>query len=220
MNRSELRTAIRLRTGMLTDDQMGTDTNLNSLITDAINYLTIEAPAGWPWQVYYGSFDTVAGTETYTFATIDATNTLLRIATLIMDIDGGHEVELSQQGPSDLRTYMARTPQGSPECWAVDGATVLLRPVPSAVYTIRFKGYKAEPTLSGDSASPLMPSVFHNAIVEQAAYLWYRRVGNMDAASIAKAETTHLVQKMQAYSRQSGGPSRIRDVRERQGGQW
>lgn len=220
MNRGELRTAIRLRTGMLTDDQMGTDTNLNSLITDAINYLTIEAGAGWPWQVYYGSFPTVAGTESYSFATIDGSNTLLRIATLIMDIDGGTELKLMQQGASDLRTYIARSPQGTPLSWAVDGSLVLLRPIPSAVWTIRFKGYKAEPVLANDSASPLMPPIFHNSIVEQAAYLWYRRTGNAEFASVAKAEVTHLVQKMQTYARQSGGPSRIRDVRHTEGGMW
>jgi hypothetical protein len=217
MNRAQFRDAIRLRTGMLSDDQMGTDAHLNSLIDDAIDYVQIEMPSGWPWQQYRGSFSTVAGTESYSFATIDGSNTIMRIGSMRVVLDTTYEVELEPRAFNDLVTMYSSTAQQTPESYAVDGRTVILRPIPNAVYTIKFRAVKAEPTLSGDSSVPLMPEMFHNTIVEQAAYLWYRRTSNDQLAQVAKAELTHLLARAMSYAREAAGPGRIKDVRERTG---
>lgn len=217
MNRLQLRDAIRLRVGMLSDDQLGTDANLNDLINQALHAIELEAAAGWPWQLYRGTFPTVVGTEEYGFATIDATNTIMRIGSLRLLIDGGYEAELAAMGYSDLVSYFATTQQATPEAYAVVGRTVVLRPIPSAVYTVKFSATKAEPDLSADSGAggtPILPATFHNAIVEQAAYLWYRRSNNSDQANVAKAELTHILSRMLGYAREQAGPGRIRDTLE------
>lgn len=217
MDLTTMRSAVRRRTGMLSDDQLGADADLTALINDAIHYLEIESPSGWPWQKYRDDFVTVAGTQEYAFTTIDSSNTISRIGSLRLIVDSNYEYELTQMSYPDLVTFYSSTNQSTPEAFAVSGRAVILRPVPSAVWTIRFAATKAEPDLSANDDEPLMPAMFHNAIIEQACYLWYRRSGNDNSAQVAKAELTHLIAKMMAYSRETAGPSRIRDVRETSG---
>lgn len=210
MNLAALITAVRTRTGMLSDDQLGTDTNLTDLINAAIHLLEIEMPAGWPWLQVRGSFVTVAADEDYPFTTISSSPTLARIGSLRLVTDSSAEFELQKMSYDDLVTRYGSVAQATPEAWAVYGTTVVLRPVPSQVWTVKYAGVRTEPDLaSGDS--PIMPAAFQHAIVDQAAYLWYRRTGNTDGAQVAKAEVTHWISKMFGYARQSAGPGRIRD---------
>ena len=62
-----MRDEVRLRTGALTTDQLGTDANLTSLINSALRWITMQHPNGWPWLRGEFPLATVAGTEDYDF---------------------------------------------------------------------------------------------------------------------------------------------------------
>jgi hypothetical protein len=101
---------------------------------------------------------------------------------------------------------------GIPECFAVDGQAVYFRPVPQGAFTIHYTAIIMEPDLVDPTDTPLMPAMFHDAIVEAATMLLFRSTQNVGGASICQAAVTDWVRRMREYASPYVGPGQVRDT--------
>ena len=212
MNFGQLRSAVYERTGLASTDPSMTDANMKNLVNAALHRFEVANPRGWDWLRYDGSFSLVSSTESYTFSTIDSTNTIMKVIEVRVDVGSGFRDPLPRVSKGELLGYYSDTIAGTPEAHAIDGRTMWVRPIPDNTYNCRFTAVKAEPDLSNDSDSPVVPAIFHSAIIEKAAELAFRRVQNRLGAEIAEAAFNEWVGQARSYSKPWGGPGHVRDT--------
>ena len=172
MDLDTFRTNIRLRLGIPSGDAMFSDTDLMNLTNTSIRHLSAEAD--WDWLIGSESINTV-----------DATETITPGATWVRTIDLtiGVYAPLRKITVDEL-DYMDGA-SGQPKFYAVMGGGIVLRPIPNAVYAIQHRFVKSETALTSGANTPLVPTVFHDAIVEYASYLAFRRINQMTDAKAA-----------------------------------
>lgn len=186
MNLGVMETAVRSRMGIPTDDAMYTDTPLDLDINSAIHH--IESLFDWPWLEAEETIAAVAGTDNYA-----PIATWLR--TIALQI--GDYPSLQRIGIEELRAMSASA--GRPFFYAVNREKLWVRPVP-AVNTLSFTHtyIRTETDLANDADLPLMPAIWHQAVVEFAAHLGFRRLKKSQQAQEAKADFDGWVQRMLA----------------------
>jgi len=186
MNVGGLQTRLRNRLGTPSDDQ-GLPVNM---LTDFLNEanLQIAMEHDWPWRLTSTTFPTVAGTSSYALPADHLRTRVLRIA---------QNRPLNERVLFDLeQTFYDDATRGEPTDFAVEGANILLRPIPDRVYTLTHWYLKVEPALAKDTDVPLMPEMFQTSIVELAAYYAFRRTGYTEQAAIAEGAYQKWIQKM------------------------
>lgn len=216
MDRATLRTAVRDRLLMSTTDAAGTDPQINSLINEALHLIETENPAGWDWLRVPFNFATVANTERYTFAAIAAGSTIPISGGIHAFVSVERTVPGSTSGPMPMTRLPRRQAQElypftlaqPPEVWYAEGLQLGLKPVPDSVYTISGIAIAAESDLAADGTSPIMPAMFHGAIVEKAAALLARRDQNPGKAAECEKMYADWVGRMRRY-RPYVGPGRV-----------
>ena len=131
---------------------------------------------GWDWMREDFSFQTVIGQRTYTPAQANAplltrwhTDTLRTFKT----VDGvAGEQFLCEWDYNVLRdTYMLGTPEsGPPSVFAIKpkGSSLLLAPIPDAVYTVSGEYQRRASSMEANTDVPDMPEEYHMAIVHGA----------------------------------------------------
>lgn len=170
MIRSALRTAVKDRLAIPSaGDALITDAFVNTSLDDALNRISSERD--WWW---------LAHTATLTFDTVNGQ------ASLPSDFMRANKLVINDSvvEPIPLDDYL--DPQGGEAAygWIVYGSTVKITPVPSTSTNGTFYYFRSEPSLSSDSSSPLMPAVYHYAIVAYAAYLCCARRQDETRASL------------------------------------
>lgn len=198
MNLAQMRDAVRTRIGVPAGDTFYTDQTLNDLTNEALQAIASEAD--WPWLQASTTFSTVAGTGTYT-PPADWVET----RTLCID---GYDA-MDPRTLAEIREYLS-TVRDVPSVYCVSGDTLLLRPVPSAVFTVTHDYVKNEATLITDADVPFMPAQFHYSIVAFACHLAYLRSGDVQRATAALADYGSWRQRMLRQRRRTAGPIRIR----------
>lgn len=193
-----MRTAVRTRLGNPSTDGFFSDAQLTDLVNEALQ--VISAEADWPWQEATTTFSTAAGTNTYTPPTD-------WIQTRALVIDGYDAMEYRTL--AEIREYLT-TSQDVPTAYTVSGETLLLRPTPDGVYTVRHDYVKSEPALANDTDAPLMPNQWRYSIVAFACHLAHMRQGDTGRAAGALAEYASWKQRMLRQRRRSSGPMRVR----------
>jgi hypothetical protein len=184
--RSEFRTAVRTRMGNPSTDGFFSDVNLNDLIDEAV--LTVGTEADWPWLMSTGSNISAAdGTATYAIGDTSYTRTRG------LCINGFDPLE--ERSLVDLRG-MPTTTEGRPLYYAVVGLTVHLRPVPDASYTLLHDIVTAEVALASDGASPLLPVMYHHAVVAKACELAHLRQSDAQRAALHLSEYAAWIERM------------------------
>lgn len=176
MNLTALRTAVRTRLGVPTNDALFTDTVVTSLINAALH--AIETKHDWEWLEADETLATVAS-QTY----VAPTDTDW-LRTISCTISG--RVPLERRTITELDLMLGDS--GTPRYWGVFNRKIELRPVPSAILSIKHRFVQAEPDLVSDSDTPLMPASFHTSIVELAAHYGFRRSKNLPAAGAALSD--------------------------------
>lgn len=216
MDRATLRTAVRDRLLMSATDAAGTDPQINSLVNEALHWIETENPNGWDWLRVPYNFSTVAGTERYTLAAIAAGSTVAIAGGIHSVVSAERTVPSSTSGPVPMMRLPRRNAQEvypftvtqPPEVWYVEGLTLGLKPIPDGVYTISGIAVAIESDLAADGTSPLLPLMFHSAIVEKAASLLARRTQNAGKAAECEREYQTWVGRMRRY-RPYAGPGRV-----------
>lgn len=159
-------------------------------------YLTI-CHDGMPWDFLEkeGQWDTVAGSDKYTYASI-ATGmsisgaSIREILTMTNDTDG---IVLTSMGWSDLEKVAASTQEtgegtGSPIIWTKWGSqgapTVRLYPNPDAVYTMGAICQLTPAEMTSNTDTPLIPLAWrHRVIVPYAAAMLLEQEGGAEAGA-------------------------------------
>ena len=198
MNLSQLRDAVRTRIGVPNADTFYTDQVLTDLVNEALQ--AVASDADWPWLQISTTLTTAAGDGDYdTPADWTETRSLC--------IDGYDAMEYRTLG--EIREYPS-TVTGVPAVYTISGDDILLRPVPSGVFTVQHDYVKNEQTLVTDADVPLMPTQFRYSVVAFACHLAYLRSGDVQRATAALADYGSWKQRMLRQRRRSAGPLRVR----------
>lgn len=160
----------------------------------------------WDFLEAEGTFSTVAGTDSYTYATI-GTTTLVptngapgEILAITDDTNantltalGWEALEQAVQG-----TQYASQPQGQPQAFAKWDSRIRLYPEPDAVYTLRWFGRQGVGVMSAGTDVPPLPLAWRHRILTPFAAAQLLR---MESGFSADYEASSLEQEaMQAVA--------------------
>ena len=205
MNLGQFRTAIDRRTGVATDTSAQTE-----WINFVLNELALEER--WPWLEKTTTVSLVAGTKSY------ALPTDVRTVVSVHD-DQEHDYDTGSIRDLALFNRSDDVPSqfGFGYFYATDGLNIFVAPAPSASGTLTVRYIANETALSGDSDSPLLPSSYHQAVVELAAFLVQnRRMAGTDDQRRADAYQKaygRIVHKMKREALRRVGPARVARIR-------
>lgn len=97
------------------------------------------------------TFNTVIGQWIYTSADNANISSLMKIDYVAAQI-GGMLQPLTQESPENIRVYNQQgTMSGQPMWWAYEGNSLLLSPVPSAVYAMTLDVFRSVPAPAADA---------------------------------------------------------------------
>jgi hypothetical protein len=199
MNRGELRTEIKNRLAIPSSgDGLITDSVVNTAIQDALN--VIATTRDWPWLLT---------SQQLAFpANIGATE-------LPCDFIRAKELVINGQPVTyvDLNQFLATDQLGYPYVWTTVGNDIKIFPIPGTLLLGTLYYYKAEPELTTDGQSPLMPSFLHQWIVAYGAYLCALRRQDEGRAQVYFAQSNDLLNRMRDDVRRKTG-RRIQTSRE------
>lgn len=196
MNLGQFRNAIRIRLGVPDNDALYTNDVLLNLVNSSLRI--IDGVAVWRWLEAEQELNTEAGVRNYDLPAN------YRSSIFVVDTFG-FELERA----TAMHHRLLRGASGRPKVWDVYGDNLRLAPAPDAVYGLTHAYIKGEIALAADADVPLLPEVWHQAVVEQATYLAQRRWGNLDEAGSALAAYNAILDQMRpnasAYTGTTGG---------------
>jgi hypothetical protein len=183
---------------------------LRNWIRDAWQELQQER-TDWKFMRRNLSFATVAGTQSYDLATVQAANGNIDIDIYRMDsfsIDPPTDADRSQEQPLGIMNYdhfrnmyIVGYPVGDPTRWqrpmtaSVDDAkTIWFGPCPDLAYTIRGECWINPQILVADADVPIMPAKYHNVIVYRAMkkYAGYESANDVRVRSVQEGRVPEL----------------------------
>lgn len=212
MDYSTLQARVLARLNMTTNDPAAA--NVDEYVNEAIHYLESAAPDGWPWMRAPITVSTVAGTSTHTLASLGTTAgaTVSKVLSAKI-LNGTTYQDMMLLSPADAVERYPSTNQNMPQAWFVEGSSFYLYPTPDAVYTMVLRVITVEPDLTGNGSTPVLPVVFHTAIVEAAVLLFYETLQDSTKLQLAEQRVDSYVNRMRRYGRQYPSAPKIR-VRE------
>lgn len=209
MDLAEFIIEVRERAGLLPRDQMAQDDTLTRFINHALGSLESGQPGGWPWLKKPDIPITLAdGIGTYTFASLQGTDTWRRIRDLRI-LNGMEYDSLEASNVASLRDAFPSTVGSMPQGWATDGYNLIVRPVPTPDWAALVDVVIGEPDLVNPTDTPLIIDVFHDVVCDQAVYLLKRRTGDVQAAQVAQQAVTSGMVEMRGMARTQGGPAHV-----------
>lgn len=186
-----MRSALRTRVGVPASDALYTDAVCTALINAALHH--IESEADWGWLEAEETVATINGTATYSLPT------RYRSSIGVYSPDG---FPLEKATAESHR--LLRGASGTPKVWDVFGSSLRLAPVPTGAANLTHAYIGGEADLAADGDTPSLPAVWHNAVVEYAAYLGFRRwSAQADAGSALAAYEEWLDQMLKKAPRHS-----------------
>jgi hypothetical protein len=200
VNATTMAAAVRRRCGLPQTDSLAADADLIELLNEASQAISTERD--WPWLETSETITTVAGTGASAVPADWVRTKQLRVN--LYD-----SMATLDSGNLDAR-FPDNTARGVPQAFAVQGDTILLRPVPDAAYAIEHIYYRQETQLASGSDTPLMPAWAHTAIVEWAAALFLYRARDDQRAELAMKRARDWVNRLQDNARRTTAPATVR----------
>jgi hypothetical protein len=198
VNLGTMRTAVLTRMGLPSDDALLDSTSLTAFINAALHH--IETLHDWRWLEVSEAVATTAGDNTYALAS----NYRKTLVDGLTHSDG----ELVRHVPV-AQVDVLKGASGPPKVYAVYGAELVLGPNPDATYNLTHRYVKFETDLANDADEPTLPVTWHQALVEYAAYLGFRRINSETDAGAALAAfdgwRTKMLAEAGGYSVSEGG---------------
>lgn len=217
MNFAVLQGRVAERCGLSsTDASIGSASTgaLANLINAALRTIETDYPQGWDWLRTHGFVNTISGTETYNFATISTALLMPDISKIvsvsIKSPQGQGHIPLERVSRLEAQQLYPSATSGSPAVVWVEGRVLGLRPSPDGVYQLLTTAIRTEADLVDGSSIPVMPSSYHDAIVEKAAELHYRRVHDLPNAAAASGAYKDWRIRMLSHQRPYVGPGAVR----------
>lgn len=199
MNLADLRRAVYDTTGFPTTDGFITPAVVDGQINAAIRYISLVRPWRWLEATDTTNTTTTSGTASYAVPSDYVATRSVNINGQICRSVGAEEYDASAY--ADYRP--------SHYTYVVEGSNLKLYPTPDGAYTIVHRYTKVEPTLADDLKSPLMPSVYHDAIITRASYTTLLRANEPTRAAVYQAQYQDWEKRMIA-SFEAQNPKRIR----------
>lgn len=201
MNRAQLRDEVYDRVGADSTDGSFPPAKINRAINSALHF--IESDHDCPWLGVTTTLVTAAGTSAYSVPSDWSKTMSLRLPGY-MSLERYDVDELDDLWPATAST-------GQPIQWGTWADQIELRPTPDAIYTLTHRYFKAEPELSTDTDTPLMPARFHTAIAEVATWLALRQDREDNRAVAALSAYEDRWRKLMAdHINRFSGPSKVK----------
>lgn len=199
------------RLNMTTTDPIGG--LVDEYINESLHMIETAVPNGWPWMRSYINFSTTAGTGSYAFTTISSSVSVSKILDAKILRQSQYYQPLQLISPEEADQNYPVTSSGIPEGFFVEGQTLYIYPNPDAVYSVRARVVTTEPDLVGSGSSPVLPVVFHSAIVEGALTFFYETLQDSTRLGIAQGRLAEWIERMKRYGQEYQSAPRVR-VRE------
>lgn len=181
-------------------------TSLTSYVDEGLHYLESSAPDGWPWMRRTLTLTTTASTQEYTFSTLGALVTPNITVGKILDCRVLRQSTFYEAmdliNPNTVDVHYGSTVTGFPEAWYVEGQTLSIYPNPDAAYTVKVRVVYTETDLGGGSSTPVLPVVFHGAIIDAACLIAYQRLQDTGRVEEQRRLIEDWVQKMRRYGQE------------------
>lgn len=191
MNLGELRTEIKNRLAIPSaGDGLITDTFVNSSINSALRVIT--TTRDWPWLL---STAQLAFPGNVGYAELPCE--FVRAKELVIDDNRVPFVDVNQ--------FIEQNQVGYPYVWTIIGSQVKIWPVPTTLTVATMYYYQAEPKLTVDTQSPIIPDFLQGWIVAYASYLCALRRQDEGTAQIYFGESNDLLNRMRDDVRQKTG---------------
>ena len=87
---------------------------------------------------------------------------------------------------------------------------VTLYPTPDAVYSVPIRLVTAEPDISVSTVSPVIPTVFHTAVVDTACLLFYEQLQDSPKMALLEQKVDRHIKRMREYGREYPSAPKIR----------
>jgi hypothetical protein len=181
-------------------------------VNEGLHYLETAAADGWPWYRRTVAWTTTTGVSSISFSTLGTTAgyAVEKILGLRILRTGSVYNPLRLMSPEEAVDVYPSTQNRPPEAWFVEGQTIYLYPTPDAAYTIQVRVVIGETDLVGTTSTPLMPVVFHTAIVEAAALLYYQTLQDSGRTDLQEKKVGMWISRMRSYGREYQSAPRIR----------
>lgn len=179
MELSDIRDAVRRRTGLPSGDPIVADTPLTALINDAVRM--VNNRSDWPWKEARGTTTTTANQATITISDYR------KIRWLQIE-----DRELQFIPYRMTARFFNRT--GKPVYWTEDSGSIFLFPTPDATYTVSYGIMdKDDATLVNDTDEPSIPNNYIDLLIAQTAVLVARRKHDREMERVHYAELMLVV---------------------------
>lgn len=211
MDQSTLVTRVANRLNIDSNDPLYA--SLDEFVNEGIHYLETSSPEGYGWMRQTVTLTTTASTASYTFAVLGALPatdiTVMKVldASILYQSDVWEPLDLIN--PETAILSYGDTNTGFPEAWFVEGSTFYLYPTPNAAYSVRVRVVAMEPDLGGGGSTPVMPVVFHQAIIDAACLVAYQQLQDVNRMDIMERKVEKHIERMKRYGSQYAAAPRI-----------
>lgn len=187
---------VRIRAGVPAEDGLWTDAAITALVNEALHYLDSESD--WLWGERVATVTTSNGDNEY-----DLPANWKRT----LHVTGPDGYLLDEVKAQQILRY--KSASGIPRMYDVYQTSIRFAPTPTSALAYIHSYLLAEVDLAAVDDEPLVPAIFHNAIIEYATYLGFRRTGEGSDAAAALAGYQTWVERMKArgfaYAADQGG---------------
>lgn len=193
MQRSAILAAVRGRYGIPDDDGLLTSTAINALIDRAVKQVELEHD--WPWLETSETITTANGTSTYAVASNYVSTISCRI----------EEAAPMLQWTIDEADHWGVANTGTPKAYAFDGRLLRFVPTPGSVLSVKHRYLRTETALGSDSAEPLCPEPWIEAVITWTGVLCAERTNQLDQQGARKATYSDIIENLVKRAQQQAG---------------
>lgn len=201
MDYSTLKSTVLDRLSMSTDDPAAAA--VGGYVNEALHEIETSTSDGWSWMRQTVDLTTTAGTGSYTFATIGALTTGALTVSKILDVkvyrSSGYYSPMDLIAPNEAELLYPSTTSAIPESWFTEASTLYIYPAPDAAYQLRIRVVTVEPDLTGSGSTPILPTVFHSAVVESACAIYYESLQDTAKMQATQQRVDRWVDRMKRY---------------------
>lgn len=186
---------------------------LDEYVNEALHYLETTADEGYPWMRQRLTLTTTADTQTYSFDTIGALATPDITVSKILDCSvlvGGtvyQPMDLINWETADQSFGVQNT--DVPVAWLAEGRTLYLFPTPNDAYTVKVRVVGTEADLGGSTSTPILPTVFHTAVIDAALLIVYQNLQDSRRLQQQQDRVDEWVTRMKRYGGEYASAPRI-----------
>lgn len=202
MDLTALTAAVLARLSMMSDDPEAA--NATGYINAGLHEIEMSVSDGWSWMRQTVDLTTTNGTASYSFATLSALTSGALTVSKILDVKAllqqGYYTPMDLIAPGEAELLYPSVVGSIPEAWFCEGSTLYVYPTPDAAYTLRVRLVTVEPDLVDGTDTPVMPTIYHSAVVDAACALHYEGLQDTAKMQATQARVDRIIDRMKRYA--------------------